>query len=394
MELTGNRRHPIIFRALFLINVLILSVSIPAVSLLPETEAPTCDGQEFLTEDNICCQRCHAGYKLVENCPAHGYSTKCKRCPPGQYLDQINYSRNCFSCKRCKENNFEVEDSPCTHKQNTVCRCMDGYYKSEIDSVTYECLECSTCGNKKCPECQCKNNYYRVKSKCLPCTNCTDISECSRECPPQMHQGPPDNFPFLVNVIAGAAVVLGLTLVLVTVVTYFVTKRQTERRLLSPQEYKESPKIYEELPTYFEEPSVHSLQSVPLHTVISQEPSNLPDCIPLEIKVSDVIYTLLELVPVLQVKQLVRSLGVSDTVIERAELDHRSSREAHYQMLRAWTGQGSPTSRERGGQGGVLHLPLLQQLLDKLRLMHLEQTAQELETKYNVSTYLQTERCC
>lgn len=80
----------------------------------------------------------------------------------------------------------------------------------------------------------------------------------------------------------------------------------------------------------------------------------------------------LDLVPVLQVKQLVRSLGVKDTVIEQAELDHRSCREAHYQMLRVWAERGS---RARG----VLHGPLLQQLLGELRKLHLEQAAKELE---------------
>lgn len=91
--------------------------------------------------------------------------------------------------------------------------------------------------------------------------------------------------------------------------------------------------------------------------------------------VSELIYTVLDLVPVLQVKQLVRSLGVRDTEIEQAELDHRSCREAHYQMLRAWAERGS-------GAGALLHPPLLHDLLNELRRMHLEQAAEELETDY------------
>lgn len=91
--------------------------------------------------------------------------------------------------------------------------------------------------------------------------------------------------------------------------------------------------------------------------------------------VSELIYTLLDLVPVLQVKQLVRSLGVRDTEIEQAELDHRSCREAHYQMLRAWAERGS-------GAGALLHPPLLHDLLKELRKMHLEQAAEGLEKDY------------
>lgn len=84
----------------------------------------------------------------------------------------------------------------------------------------------------------------------------------------------------------------------------------------------------------------------------------------------------LDLVPVQQVKQLVRSLGVKDTAIEQAELDYRSCREAHYQMLRVWA--------ERGSQaGGMLHSSLLQDLLNELRRMHLERAAEELETNYD-----------
>lgn len=83
----------------------------------------------------------------------------------------------------------------------------------------------------------------------------------------------------------------------------------------------------------------------------------------------------LDLVPVLQVKQLVRSLGVKDTEIEQAELDYRSCREAHYQMLRVWAERGSRA-------GGVL--PLLPELLDELRKMHLGRAAEELQTKYGI----------
>lgn len=74
-------------------------------------------------------------------------------------------------------------------------------------------------------------------------------------------------------------------------------------------------------------------------------------------------------------KQLVRSLGVKDTEIEQVELDYRSCREAHYQMLRIWA--------ERGLQaGGLLQWSFLLGLLDELRKMHLENAAEELETNY------------
>lgn len=60
-------------------------------------------------------------------------------------------------------------------------------------------------------------------------------------------------------------------------------------------------------------------------------------------------------------------------------MDYRSCREAHYQMLRVWAERGV-----RGGRGEMLHRPLLEDLLDKLRQMHLGCAAEELETKYSI----------
>uniref|UniRef100_A0AAQ4QQA9 Tumor necrosis factor receptor superfamily, member 1a n=1 Tax=Gasterosteus aculeatus aculeatus TaxID=481459 RepID=A0AAQ4QQA9_GASAC len=112
----------------------------------------------------------------------------------------------------------------------------------------------------------------------------------------------------------------------------------------------------------------HPLTPLPL----SYLPSTAPD----------LIYTVLDLVPVLQVKQLVRSLGVKDAEIEQAEMDHRSCREAHYQMLRVWAERGSHAGA--GGRGGMMHWHLLQELLDEVRKMHLGHAAEELETKYGI----------
>lgn len=96
---------------------------------------------------------------------------------------------------------------------------------------------------------------------------------------------------------------------------------------------------------------------------------------PLSLLVPELIYKVLDLVPVLQMKQLVRSLGVRDTEIEQAELDYRSCREAHYQMLRIWAERGLRA-------GGLLQWSFLHELLDELRKMHLENAAEELETNY------------
>ncbi|MEQ2217045.1 hypothetical protein XENOCAPTIV_006318 [Xenoophorus captivus] len=51
-------------------------------------------------------------------------------------------------------------------------------------------------------------------------------------------------------------------------------------------------------------------------------------------------------------------------------------------MLRAWAQRSSRAVG--GGQGEIVHRPLLEELLDKLRQVHLSRAAEELETKYDI----------
>uniref|UniRef100_A0A3Q3KGQ0 Tumor necrosis factor receptor superfamily, member 1A n=1 Tax=Monopterus albus TaxID=43700 RepID=A0A3Q3KGQ0_MONAL len=233
-----------------------------------------CPPGDYATEKGICCNKCSPGFKLVEECHAAGQRSNCTPCPLGQYTDQMNYVFTCMSCKRCLASRNEVQVSACQSNQNTICQCKYGYYKSNIDSVSSQCLKCLPCGPNEMVKQACKSlNILILKNYC--CLNSP---------------------------------------------------------LLSPS------------------------------------------------AVPDLIYTVLDLVPVLQVKQLVRTLGVRDIEIEQAEMDHRSCREAHYQMLRVWTERVLRAGEV--GQGEMLHWPLMQELLDQLRKMHLEWAADELETNF------------
>ncbi|KAF7670098.1 hypothetical protein LDENG_00050180 [Lucifuga dentata] len=374
--------------------MLLMCVLNPSLGLeLQPSEEPTCPHGDYLSEKQICCNKCSPGFKLVDECHATGQRSNCTPCPSGEYTDEMNYYPNCRRCKRCKK--FEVVVYPCESRRDTVCRCKDDFYKDVIDSGTSQCLKCTTCGagerqTHTCtPEhntlCECEQGYYRAKNKCLPCKDCK--TDCELHCPslPDLfHTKAPENGKdFLVKVIAGAGAFGLVALVLVGFVTYIATKKHTKRRLLqSSQPSDASPDSIQVL-IHSEEPSENNCcTAVPQSPASDQEPANLPDCVPLEIKIPELIYTVLDLVPVLQVKQLVRSLGVTDTEIERAEMDHRACREAQYQMLRVWAMRGSRAGS--GGQGGMLHRPLLQDLLDKLKKMHLGQAAEELETKYGI----------
>uniref|UniRef100_A0A8C4ZF87 Tumor necrosis factor receptor superfamily member 6 n=1 Tax=Gadus morhua TaxID=8049 RepID=A0A8C4ZF87_GADMO len=116
---------------------------------LPEKRSE-CPYGDYLSKNGICCQRCPPGYKREKDCEAVGNRTSCTRCPKGQYNEHENYSDNCRSCQTCQCESHHrpfKEVTECTPRQNTKCRCKNGYYKDVIDSSTSQCLECSKCGH-------------------------------------------------------------------------------------------------------------------------------------------------------------------------------------------------------------------------------------------------------
>uniref|UniRef100_A0A674MSF6 Tumor necrosis factor receptor superfamily, member 1a n=1 Tax=Takifugu rubripes TaxID=31033 RepID=A0A674MSF6_TAKRU len=287
---------------------------------------------------------CFPGYRLKEECSAPRERSNCTACPYGQYMDTMNYADKCRTCRKCN-----MVFRPCKGNQNTVCQCDKGYYRSNIDSENFECLKCRQCDHpekeKNNTVCQCEDNYYRLNNKCELCSKCVDL--LTRD--PWLHR----------IVLIGKLV--------------FQTKPAAECHFFhfcSFGKQKRSWGIHTRLRLY------HTLHLIPLILkTFSKMWKCRPDLPSVLASVSELIYTVLDLVPVLQVKQLVRSLGVRDTEIEQAELDYRPCREAHYQMLRAWAERGS-------GAGALLHPPLLHDLLNELRKMHLGQAAEELEKVY------------
>ncbi|XP_019724576.1 tumor necrosis factor receptor superfamily member 1A [Hippocampus comes] len=367
----------------------------PTLALIATPNEKTCPDGDYL-ENGICCNKCPPGFKLVEKCLAEGMRSNCTPCPTGQFMEQMNYSPKCMQCKSCNKKKHEVEVSKCQRHQNTRCHCEDGYYTFVIDSETTECIKCKLCRSderevQKCTTerntvCECKANFFRVNGKCEPCKSC--VADCKHLCKSLPSHNSKDSEEsgngYLVHVLTGAVVVAVMLLMLL--ILYMATKRLIKKSPLksSSQTAEASPESSEAL-FQNEEVSIIAVIDCPESALLGKANSKLPDCVPLEIKTHDLIYTLLDSVPVTQVKQLVRSLGVTETVIERAELDHRASKEAHYQMLKAWADSSSQASGGGGGgRGGMLHSALLQELLLKLKHMHLGAVAEELETKYSI----------
>ncbi|KAM6968306.1 tumor necrosis factor receptor superfamily member 1A [Aplochiton taeniatus] len=200
-----------------------------------------------------------------------------------------------------------------------------------------------------------------------------------------------DDSPTSLTSWIGTAGVLVLLAAGVVFAAFRYARKLEKKKMLKLKESLPASEISSECSTqaliHKEGPAPETNQAVPSLSQIRvcehEHPSQLPDCVPPEIKIPDLIYSVLELVSVSHIKQLVRSLGVSERRIEEAERDHRVCREAHYQMLRVWA-EGSRPQTGRGGGGGVLHRPLLQDLLEKLGGMDLGGPAQELEEKYGV----------
>lgn len=92
--------------------------------------------------------------------------------------------------------------------------------------------------------------------------------------------------------------------------------------------------------------------------------------------VHEFFYFVLEEVPIGRFKELVRRLGVSEQNIDRAEQDHRNSKDAHYQMLKVWSDSGS------GGGDNVLPCHRIQMLVDTLKDMYLVNCADNIESRF------------
>ncbi|CAL8257287.1 unnamed protein product [Boreogadus saida] len=373
--------------------LLLLCVLGSGASGLPEKRSE-CPYGDYLSENGICCQKCPPGYKREKDCEAVGNRTSCTRCPKGQYNEHDNYSDNCRRCLTCQY--LEEEVTECTPRQNIKCRCKNGYYKYVIDSRTSQCLECSKCGHgehqsEKCffehdTVCVCERDFYRMKNKCLPCKTCTE--DCQPHCPLSVRTNPKDMDVTQVVMIALCVVVV--LLLAVGFITYTTTKRHTRSQMgrsnaIPPEAvHDESAMIL----IHNEDPLRKGDNMAKPSCILDKEKeqkehTTLPDCVPLEINIPGLIYSMLGLVPAHRVKELARCLGVTDLEIERAEIDYHTCKEAHYQMLRVWAERGS-RGGEAGRGGGVLHRPLMQQLLDRLSDMHLGGALEELEAKYGI----------
>ncbi|XP_058245665.1 tumor necrosis factor receptor superfamily member 14-like isoform X1 [Hemibagrus wyckioides] len=89
------------------------------------TYGTKCGRSEYLSAAEECCPMCAIGSVVLKDC--HGdYSTTCKPCSKGTFMNEPNGLHSCFQCKIC-ENGLYISQE-CTTIKDTVCGVLDGYY--------------------------------------------------------------------------------------------------------------------------------------------------------------------------------------------------------------------------------------------------------------------------
>ncbi|XP_066540218.1 tumor necrosis factor receptor superfamily member 1A [Hoplias malabaricus] len=352
----------------------------------------SCKDDEYMSKNGICCDKCSPGFKLIKECSAVGLRSQCEKCSDGTYQDNINFHPNCFKCNECVKNEKQI--SPCTHKTNSVCVCKEGYYTKHIDMETRFCERCKKCGVgerniTKCvadknTECVCRDLHYRVnKTACVPCKYCGE--HCEDMCnPPSTDPGevfrPPQDptLPGVLIPLLGTTTVLALVILVVYV---GITRCRKNRRNVGNQSESHDPENETSKQVYCPETTMVKIEEyTPLALASHWRESELPDCVPKEIKTHEFIYFALEVVPVKRFRELARRLNVSEQDIDRAEHDNRTFIEAQYQMLKVWSDSGTGAGKH------ILPLPLIQEFVDRLRDMNLNNCAESIESKYSPET--------
>lgn len=348
-----------------------------------------CLENEYWNKEGFCCDKCHQGYKLKQECSAENMRSKCEKCDEGTYLEQANYSPNCFRCQQCTKPHSR-ESSPCTPYSNRVCECDTDYYKKKLGDLGWECSRCKKCGDgqieiQNCTkeenrQCKCQENHYPVnKNSCKLCDKCQPGCDhlCKTSIPPVFFtstksNGPEDTVPKIVVPVCASIMVLSLAIFMA-----YEGIRHWRKRAQASSSQSSSPATEEEafIITVVQDSKNKSV-SFTNQPCESKPLGNLPDCIPREIKIHEFFYFVLDEVPIGRFKELVRRLGVSEQNIDRAEHDHRNCKDAQYQMLKVWSDGGS------GGGNNVVPYDQIQMLMSTLKDMCLVSCADNIENKF------------
>uniref|UniRef100_H3DBD5 Tumor necrosis factor receptor superfamily, member 1B n=1 Tax=Tetraodon nigroviridis TaxID=99883 RepID=H3DBD5_TETNG len=161
---------------LFLL-LLLLNIHVSQVHSLPYQADGNClnPATEYkLDGSNLCCRKCQPGERLKEDCSKTS-ETVCEACPPGQYIENWNYSPNCFPCKDCKTSRGLLYIQNCSAQTMSKCGCKPGMY------CTHKHQSCSSCTQHRL----CKVGYGVSKpgtaTSDVRCEKCPDGTFSDKE---------------------------------------------------------------------------------------------------------------------------------------------------------------------------------------------------------------------
>nr|XP_048272475.1 tumor necrosis factor receptor superfamily member 14-like isoform X3 [Myodes glareolus] len=99
---------------------------------------PLCKEEEYSVGDH-CCPMCIPGYHVKHAC-SNWTGIVCAPCPPQTYTAHANGLSECLSCGICDPDMGLVTWRECSSREDTVCRCIPGYF-----CETQEGDHCTTC---------------------------------------------------------------------------------------------------------------------------------------------------------------------------------------------------------------------------------------------------------
>ncbi|XP_053548178.1 tumor necrosis factor receptor superfamily member 6 [Bombina bombina] len=114
-------------------------------SLKSFKQQSNCSENEYPAE-NHCCKTCPPGQYKVSDCPEEHGNPQCGPCTKGKdYMDYPNGYSECLKCSHCDSVRGEAVLIDCTPVQDTLCKCIEGYFCNKTKAFPGHCIECLPC---------------------------------------------------------------------------------------------------------------------------------------------------------------------------------------------------------------------------------------------------------
>ncbi len=131
---------------------------------------PVCPGGWYWDSSSSSCLLCNKCQKeYVTLIPCGTEDTVCSLCPQNQYLhhNKKTYVSSCRQCSKCPAKNGLQIATPCSNINDTVCKCIQGFFHLETHSSIHTCQSCSRCQNGFEMVAKCNGKRDTVCVKCV-----------------------------------------------------------------------------------------------------------------------------------------------------------------------------------------------------------------------------------